>query len=143
MGVRVPALMRANRPRVGDNDECLGTQSTVTTAGEVKNDHSGRRGRKCGMPRGAANKQVSWELFACASRHNHGHRFASYSTGRWTAYNFCDFLILNCSMPQGVTKTVSANPHYEKPQRELLRWPGTRDRQMATPIDEDRLMKHC
>ena len=33
--MRVPALMRANIPKVGENDECLGAQSKMTIAGDT------------------------------------------------------------------------------------------------------------
>ena len=33
--VRVPALMRANRPKSSENGECLGAQSKLTTAGDT------------------------------------------------------------------------------------------------------------
>ena len=72
--------------------------------GTVKIHHSGRHGRKCGVPRGTVYKQVSWKLFACASRHSHGHRFARYSTAKfWSKFLFTSedpFLNLNFSKLQ-------------------------------------------
>ena len=89
-------------PNAGEQAE-VGRKRRMSR-GTVKIHHSGRHGRKCGVPRGTVYKQVSWKLFACASRHSHGHRFARYSTARpparWTDYNLCDFLIFNCSMLQ-------------------------------------------
>ena len=40
------------------------------------------------------------------------------------------------SGPRSLRKLVSGNPQYEKPQRELLRWSGARDRQGAPQILE-------
>ena len=40
-----------------------------------------------------------------------------------------------------ITKLVSANPQYEKPQRQLLRWSRARDRQMAPPIYEEKFLQ--
>ena len=100
-------LCTSSCPNAGEQAE-VGRKRRMSR-GTVKIHHSGRHGRKCGVPRGTVYKQVSWKLFACASRHSHGHRFARYSTAKfWSKFLFTSgdpFLNLNFSRLQEVYET--------------------------------------
>ena len=56
------------------------------------------------------------------------------AAGRTTIYAI--FSLSFFSGPERITELLSANPQYGKPQRELLRCSGARDRQGAPPILE-------
>ena len=61
--------------------------------------------------------------------------------GLTTIYAISWSSIVPCS--RRITKLLSANPQYEKPRWELLRWPGARNRHMALPVYEENLLKIC
>ena len=102
--VRVPALMRANRPNVGENDECLGAQSKLTTAGDTGENAVCPEAQSINkihenclrVPRGTtlgtgspALEDVCWTLGKTMSFG----RKRQLATGRWTENNLCDFFI--------------------------------------------------
>ena len=83
-------------PKVGENDECLGAQSKLTTAGDTGENAVCPEAQSINkihenclrVPRGTAMGTGSPAIRALAR------------PPRWTDYNLCDFLIFNCSMLQ-------------------------------------------
>ena len=111
--------MRANKPSVGENDECLGAQSKLTTAGDTGENAVCPEAQSINkihenclrVPRGTtmgtsspALEDVFWTLGKTMSfgrkRQLANGRKRQLAAGRWTDNNLCHFLNLTFSRLQ-------------------------------------------